>query len=189
MGYSTSITTLDKARQYLTNLEQGVGARWVLPEGASPHKFAARIREALKIAEDNPQHIPSLADAKRKFRIEIVDKRTVQAIYKSPQLAVEVSEVPEQGLVHSEKGRPLDVMSPATAAQVEQVWRNVQPSNERLHFPNAQLTFEELVELYRWCKNDRKPELYMLLGTSGELTLCPYFNGVESLEWTPADGE
>jgi hypothetical protein len=130
-----------------------------------------------------------LADAKRKFRIEIVDQRTVQAIFKSPQLDVETTGIPTQGLVHSEKGLPLDVMNPMTAASVIQAWQNAQPSNERFHFPNAKLPFEELVRLYQWCKNDRPIQLYLLVGMSGEITVCPYFSGVEAVEWTPSDGE
>lgn len=188
MGYSTSTTTLNNMRQYLGDLERGVGTRWVLAEGASPQKFAARIREALKIAEENPDYIPALADAKRKFRIEIVDKRTVQAIFKSPQLTVASSDpVVVQGMVHSEKGRPLDVMEPRSAAEVQQVWHNAQPSNERFHFPNSKLSREELTKLYMWCKKERTPELYLILGAGNELTLCPKFKGVEVLEWTPAD--
>lgn len=186
MGYSTSIKTLERVRQYLGDLEEGRGTRWVLAEGASPNKFAARIREALKIAEENPTYIPALADARSKFRIEIVDRRTVQAIFKSPQIDVIKTEIVHQGLVHSEKGRPLDVMTPASAAQVIQVWHNVQPSNERLHFPSSELDRDEMIKLYKWCK-ERPIPWYIILGAGGELTLCPYFNGVESIEWTPAD--
>ena len=186
MGYSTSKTTLDKVRQYLGDLEAGRGTKWVLAEGASPQKFAARIREALKIAEDHPDYIPSLAKAKSQFRIEIVDKRTVQAIFKSPQLDVVSSEVVNQGLVHSEKGRPLDIVKPQSAAQIIQVWHNVQPSNERFHFAESELDREEMIKLYKWCK-DRPVQWYIILGAGGELTLCPYFNGVESVEWTPED--
>lgn len=187
MGYSTSTKTLDKLRQYLTNLEEGRGDRWVLAEGASPQKFAARIREALKIAEENPRYIPALADAKKKFRVEIVDKRTVQAIYRSPQIDVVESGVVNTGLARGEKNPP-DVVAPALAAQIIQVWHNVQPSNERLHFPQSTLNFEEKLKLFKWCKMDRPIAWYMIVGMNDEITLCPYFNGVESVEWTPEDG-
>jgi hypothetical protein len=182
MGYSTSRKTLDQVRQYLTNIEAGVGDRWVLAEGASVHKFATRIREAFHIAALYPRDYPTLKDAQKKFRVEIVDKRTVQAVYKSPQ----IDPVVTQGLARGEKNPP-DVAGGHTAASIIQVWHNAQPSNERFHFPQANLNFEELVQLYNWAKA-RQPEWYVLVGTSGEVNLCPHTKGIEQIQWEPSDG-
>ena len=183
MGYSTSRKTLESIRPYLSNIEQGYGDRWVLAEGASVHKFATRIREAFYIASLYPEDYPTLKDAKDKFKVEIVDRRTVHAVYKSPQ----IDPVVTQGLARGEKNPP-DVAGGHSAATIIQAWHNIQPSNERMHFPQANLPFEELVKLYKWAKEERKPEWYVIVGANGEVTLCPYSKGIDQIQWEPSDG-
>jgi hypothetical protein len=189
MSYSKSLKTLQSRLPLLDKLQQGVGDQWVLSEHSDVDKFAYQIREALYIADLNAGLYPELALAHQKFRIEIVDRRTVQAVLRPEPTIVEGRNSPTvttHGLVHGEKSAP-DLMGPQTAASIIQAWHNMQPSNTPMHFPQANLDEDELERLYKWGMS-RQPEWLLFVGLSGQLTLRMRQGNEGGNNWEPGDG-
>jgi hypothetical protein len=189
MSYSKSLKTLESRLPWLDKLAKGEGDLWVLAEGADVDKFAYQIREALFIADLHAGLYPELAKAHKNFRIEIVDRRKVQAVFRPEPTKVEGRSSPTittQGLQPGEKAPPA-LMGPQTAASVIQAWHNMQPSNTPMHFPQAQMREEELEKLYQWGMT-RQPAWIMFVGMNGQLTLRMRTNAEDGLYWEPGDG-
>jgi hypothetical protein len=189
MSYSKSLKTLEARLPLLDKLQRGEGDRWVLSEGSDPDKFAYQIREALFIASLHAGVYPELAAAHRRFRIEIADKRSVQAVPRPEPTRVEGRTSPEvttHGLVNGEKA-PTALMGKQSAASVMQAWHNMQPSNTPMYFPHAKLDEAELLELYQWGLA-RTPPWHLFVGISGQLTLRMRQGDESGLFWEPGDG-
>jgi hypothetical protein len=188
MGYSRSEKTLKDRLLYLNNLQEGKGDKWVLAVGIEPEKFAYKIREALHVASIFKEKYPTLAKAHADFKIEVVDRRTVQAVYRPRQLGLVTggeSGVVTHGLESAEKG-PTTLAGQQTALSIIQAWHNAQPSNSPMKFPQASLERDELLKLFEWC-NKRTPPWLMFVAEGGAITLSPHTADLDGLGWDPSD--
>lgn len=186
MAYSESRKTLAKVRHYLADLEKGVGTKWNLAPGVSARHFAYKMREGLYIANLYKEEYPELAQAYATFRIEIVGKHDVQAVFKNRTLDGSVNgQVTVHGLEGAEHG-PTTLAGEQTAASMIGAWHNAQPSNTPMTFPNANLDREELEKLYRWAEA-RTPKWLLMVADGGRITLTPYTRDLDGLGWDPSD--
>jgi hypothetical protein len=188
VGYSRSKKTLEKVLPLLEDLKSGKGTNWTINEHQSPEHFAYKIREALYVASIHPDEFPELARAAELMKIEIVDRRTVQAVFKPTSLMATgglTQGVTTHGVQPGERG-PVTLGGPQSAAAVVQAWHNAQPSNTPMRFPQANLDRDELLKLFEWCSK-RTPPWFMFVGLNGELTIQPYSRDLDGLGWDPAD--
>lgn len=186
MGYSESRKTLERIRPFLSELEKGLGTRWDLVDGVSATDFAYKMREGLYIATLYKEEYPELALAHATFRIERVDRRTVQAVFKNKTLNMrDATVVTVHGLDNAEKG-PTTLMGQMDATRVIGAWHNMQPSNTPMHFPQAAMTKEELIKLYTWAEK-RTPKWLLLVANDGSLTLQMWSRDMDGLGWDPSD--
>lgn len=187
MGYSRSKRTLLKLQPLLSELEAGKDARWNLASGMSPEMFAYKVREALYVASLFPNEFPQLAEAHRNFKVEIVDRSTVQAVFK-PHLGG-TGGVEKATVTHGLQDggvAPNTLAGHQTAESVIAAWHAVQPSNTPMKFPQARMSKEELTKLYQWC-GERTPPWYMFVDINGGLVLRPKTADLEGLNWDPSD--
>lgn len=189
MGYSESIKTLEERLPYLEKLRRGEGDRWLLAPGVKVSNFAYKIREALHLGHMYREIYPELANAPDRFRVEIVDQRTVQAVPR-PEASpfIEATGLPRtqtQGLAHGELAPP-KVEGPQTAASIIQHWHNMQPSTTPMVFPHARLSVEELGSLYSWAMS-RTPQWSIFVGIDGQLTLRRRTITDAGISWEPGD--
>ena len=186
MAYSESRKTLAKVRPYLADLEKGVGTKWTLQEHGSARHFAYKIREGLYIGSLYPEEFPELALAHATFRIEIVGRQIVQAVFKNRTLDGSVAgTVTVHGLEGAERG-PTTLAGEQTAASMIGAWHNAQPSNTPMTFPQANLNREELEKLHRWAEA-RTPRWLLMVADGGRITLTPYTRDLDGLGWDPTD--
>lgn len=190
MGYSRNPKTLEAGIQmgWFDQLLKGENCSWTVKD-LDVETFAYKIREGLRIASIYPQRFPELAAAHGLFKIQVVDRETVQAIYRPRGTGTTASGVSGSVVVHGLEGgerAPTDVAGQQTAATVVQAWHNTQPSNTPMKFPNANMEREELIKLYDWAKK-RTPAWYMFVAANGALTLMPATRDMAGLEWTPED--
>lgn len=186
MAYSESTKTLEKIRPLLSDLEKGLGTKWTLVNGMSARDFAYKVREALYIATLYPSQYPELAKAHGLFRIEKVDKSTVQAVFKNRTLDMgAISAVTVHGLETAEHG-PVTLAGEQTAASVIGAWHAAQPSNTPMHFPQANLERGELLKLYTWAAK-RTPRWLVMVANDGALTLTLWTRDLDGLGWEPTD--
>lgn len=185
MGYSESRKTLERIRPQMADLEKGVGTRWNLAPGVSARDFAYSIREGLHIATLYSGEYPDLAKAHSVFRIEMVDRSTVQAVFKGRRAGDQVISTVTVGVESSERG-PTTLTGPQDATTVIGAWHKTQPSSAPMHFTQANLSREELLKLYAWAEK-RTPKWLMLVADNGSLTIQPYSDEMDGLGWDPTD--
>jgi hypothetical protein len=171
----------------LSNLDQGLDAQWNLAPGMSPEMFAYKVREALYVASLFPHEFPRLAEAHKNFKVEIVNRTVVQAVfrpYTGGSGGVEKVTV-THGLQGGEAA-PTTLAGPQTAASVIAAWHATQPSNTPMKFPQAGMAKDELTKLYQWC-SERTPVWYMFVDINGGLVIRPRTKDLEGLGWDPTD--
>lgn len=159
MGYSRSRVTLNRRvkewPEFFDALARGVQAKLVGPPD-SAHKTAYAIREALHVASLHAQHYPGLASADKRFSIEVLDDRTIQARTKEGPTASAVEilgAVPEQGReVSGPPSAPQTVAGLKTATDVISFCIRRFPTNDNFYFPDAELDDTELAKIWRWCR-------------------------------------
>jgi len=186
MGYSTNIKTLEAQLDNLAMLRQGKACAWTVAPNES-HRFAYKIREALWIARNVPEarnKYPELARAAEHFRIEVTSSREVQA--RAARSTVDAEVRPLGGGVTTgleAAGPPKALMGPQTAASIIQTWMDTQPSNERYHFPQANLTRDELLKLHGWAVQQG----WIFFESDGAITLQRKTLDVAEFAWSPED--
>ena len=186
MGYSKSKKTLEKIRPQLAQLELGLNASWRTQEGGADF-FAYKVREALFIAKLYREEYLELAKMADTTRVVVVSPSLVEtkAAVGTPEAVIQSGNaaVVVQGL--AEGGREPSTTSPHTAAAVIAEWQRRQPSNDKLHFPQANLPREELLKLHTWASNLTPSWLFFEF--DGAITLQPYSRDVAELSWSPED--
>lgn len=181
MAYSKSIKTLEKRRQLLKDLELGRGCVW---RTDNADRLAYQLREALSIARLYKERYPALAQAADNFRIEVLSPTSVQA---TPLQQTEASVLVDGGVVDQNPtpGKvSLNLMGPQTPESIIQTWHDVQPSNDPMVWPQANLDREALRTLEQWASKRTPPWLVIVDG--GAVMLHPHTRTLESMAWRPA---
>jgi hypothetical protein len=159
MGYSKSRVTLNRRLkehpEFFEALARGQPARLVdAPDSASHNSY--KVHEALYVASLHSQFYPALAAAHGRFSIEILDSRTIQARPKEGPTAGAVASgdaTPEQGRESAAPAfAPQTVAGLKTATDIISFCIRRFPTNDSFHFPNAELSEEELGKVWRWCQ-------------------------------------
>lgn len=205
-GYSKNPSTAEKMLPLLGPLIAGELCTWQTNEGEADY-FAYKVREALYVARlhknrfqkiwdesldpdnypvDNEDKIAGdlLAVAKMAERIRIVvtGRSTVEARFAkgTPEaLVLAGSATPTSG--YENPGRSVVTITKQTVWSIKEAWKASQPSNTPLHFPNAGLSYEELVELYAWAT----PLGLLLFEVDGALTLQRKTLDLVQFAWAP----
>lgn len=159
MGYSRSEVTLRRRikdyPEFFAALASGRPARLVVPENTA-HKKAYAIREALHVASLFPGQYPELALADKRFAIEVLSGREIQARPKEGPTASAVETIaatPEQGReTQGAPAAPQTVAGLKTATDIISYCIRRLPTNDAFYFPDAELSEAELAKLYRWCR-------------------------------------
>lgn len=192
MAYSESPATLEKIRPHLVKLELGQGDLFTVPAGMTARQLAYKIREALYIATLFPGQYPELAKAAQIFKIQVVNRRQVQAVLTDKQTMAKVT----TGGTVEHGGEPAGVMSPKVMGKqtagsiIEHVLnlQRLQPSNAPMTWPEAALSYEDKTRLYTWSKAQTPPWLMLIADPQVTLTR-PSRDMTEDLAWNPADDE
>lgn len=185
MGYSTNVSTLELQLDHLKMLREGKACIWTV-EPNDVHRFAYKIREALWIARNVAEarrKYPELAQAAEHFRIEMVNSRQVQArpARGTPAASVEALGVATSG--GELAGPARSMMGPQTAASIIQTWMDTQPSNDKYHFPQANLSHSEMLKLHSWATKQG----WIFFESQGQITLQRKSRDLEGLSWSPED--
>lgn len=180
MGYSHSAVTVENARPYIDSL---LGAEEVVWR-TSPRRarwLAAKIREALTIArEDFPEEYPEFAAMK--VKVEVLSGERVRARPRDiPQ--VEVDSVLIESVIP--RVRAASELGTFDTAGIKARWEIKSPLEERLHFPEANLPKEGLLDLYEWAQANG----VLMFENAGAVTLLPLQGNEDSADYafTPAD--
>lgn len=191
MGYSKNKISLLKIESALLPLKEYRAAAWDRPDGDAD-RWAYKVRQALYIAARFPSEFPELAEASKRYKIMVVNDNLVQAVVtgapseatlRSPESAM------AQGLVVA--GAPHDYAAVQTAQEIMEAWYNVQPSNDKIHFPEAMLSDEQLTIAANFAAERTPP--WMLLkarppqpGMPYSLTLAPNDDRVPAAARVPS---
>lgn len=180
MGYSKSLGTLYKIEPSLLMLKEGRACSWDVPPGDTADHFAYKIREALYIASRNASRFPELALARKNFSIQIVNDRLVQAVLvpgtaegNGQTLASPYDSPVTQGLNTLAGPAVRDRAMVTSWQEVIDAWTAAQPTNDKILFPEALLSDEDLRKLAAWAA--QLTPAWMLLRPRGSnaLTLAP----------------
>ena len=182
MAYSRNPDAVEKIRHLLKPLEEGKECTW---EASDPDKFAYKVREALYLAATHKERFPRLAQAAKDFTIKSSYAQKKVWAARSPnatQTTILLGEgIPTHGTEVA--GRPHSIQGPQTAFSVIQAWKDRQPTNDPLYFPQAKLSAEDMLAVYRWSQK-RTPK-WLMFQTGDSLTLKPHQRDLEEYAWTP----
>lgn len=175
MAYSKSISTLRGMQPYLKLLTEFTPCEW---QRTAPDadKWAYKLREALFIARreavlrKDDEEIQALANAALMFTIQVINPHLVRAVL------ADVSEIqaePTPTRQALDAGPDHRVSKIQSVQDLKDVWLRAQPTNDKLHFPDARLSDDELSEAAGWAASLTPP--WMLLRPKGtnSLTLAP----------------
>lgn len=210
MAYSTSPKTVEKMQPKLRALEQGKPCSWqVKPQDLQFEVY--KIREALYAANANAKRFPLLARAYQVFTVRAHPPDRITAYLKRNAELVPIEHVEESSVgkagerivevVPLQRDLPLEesadeliplevdvidsIDGPQSHFTVLEAWSAKQGKVRALHFPEAELSVDQLLRLYRWAKL-QQPEL-MLMTEPPEpgLTLSRIDPEVEEYQWRP----
>lgn len=185
MGYSRNLITLERFRQYLINVEQGLNDSWEVGVGQADY-FAYKVREALSIAILYEDKYPKLAAMARSSKVVVLGSTTV-ALEPAGSLIGRTAGKGKQAIKVKAAASPPAVISHGTAAvDIVAAWQDNHEAMQQLYFASAKLSNDELVKLYKFLQS-QSPAWHMLVDVDGALTLRPPDPNLEGLDWTPED--
>jgi hypothetical protein len=175
MGYSKSIATFHHMEFALKLLAEGQPCEWNRTSDDAD-VWAYKIREALFIAQSESRKNPTdlelkrYADAQALFKIQVINSRLVRAVFANSS---EIQEEPRATVQALTPGPGHRVSQIQSLEDLQGVWRNAQPSNDKMHFPDCRLDEAELHLAAAWAASLTPP--WMLLRPKGTnaLTLAP----------------
>lgn len=207
-GYSKNPLTAEKMLPVLGPIIRGELCTWQTDEGDADY-FAYKLREAfyiarlyqrefekqaskfqlgmelpIKDANDaiKAEALAAVAKMAERIRIVVTSRSTVDARFAkgTPEALVLTSTAtPTSG--YENPGRSVVTITKQTVWSIKEAWKASQPSNTPLHFPNATLSYEELVELYGWAT-----ELGLILfEVDGALTVQRKTLDLIEFAWAP----
>lgn len=178
MGYSKNISTLRQMRDQLQLLAAGQACRWERP-GGDADRWAYKIREAQSIANrvykqnsgDVDEWIKGVAASKALFAIRVINPNLVEASFITDMEQSAQPTAVVQGM--SPAGRSHIIGEVKSLEDMMNVWKQAQPSNDPIHFPNCLLSDQDLRLAADWA-NALRPS-WMLLKPKGTnaVTLAP----------------
>lgn len=204
-GYSKNPATAEKMLPLLGPLIAGELCTWQTSEGEADY-FAYKVREALYVARlhkdnwdrelaihfmgaeltprtlDTVQQLREVAKMAERIRIVVTGRSTVEARFAkgTPEaLVLAGGAAPMSG--YENPGRSVVTITKQTVWSIKEAWKASQPSNTPLHFPNAGLSYEELVELHAWAT----PLGLLLFEVDGALTLQRKTLDLVQFAWAP----
>lgn len=175
MAYSKSITTLRTMQPYMGLLASFTPCEWTRTQ-PDADKWAYKLREALYIARreaprrPDDEEMQNLAKAALLFKIQVINPHFVRAVI------ADVSEVQEeptptvQALTPGPDHRTSKIQS---LEDLQSLWLKAQPSNDKMHFPDARLTDEELNLAAAWAASLTPPWMLLRPRGTNALTLAP----------------
>lgn len=183
-GYSKNPSTAQRLLPLLSSIEAGELCTWETEHGQSDY-LAYKIREALYIARlyRDWSQFSQLAKMSERIRIVTTGPSTVEARLAkgTPEaLILTGSGTPTSG--YENPGRSSVVLTRQTVATIREAWQRQQPSNTPLHFPSADLSYDELVELYGWAEGLG----LILFEVDGALTVQRKTLELAKLAWAPS---
>lgn len=201
-GYSKNPLTAEKMLPLLGPIIAGQLCTWETEVGQADH-LAYKIREALYIARlyrdrwsagalhataQNPDELwkaealLSISRMAERVRIVVTSPSTVEARLQKgvPEAMVLTGGgAPMQG--YENPGRSVVTITKQTVWSIQEAWRAQQPSNTPLHFPNASLSYDELVQLHAWAE----PLGLLLFVVDGALTVQRKSLDLVEYAWQP----
>lgn len=176
MGYSKSPFTVNKHRPHIAGLAEGKAVRWgaPFPDNVDAWGWAYKVRECLHIIKRYPAKFPDFHRFASRYTVEVLDDTTVQAtLAESPVMEQAVTighETPIHGL-QTASTLALTIPGCRSAMEIINHWLKVQPSSEKLHYPEAQLSDDELRKLVRWAANIQPPWMVLQAKGTNSITL------------------
>ncbi len=140
MGYSESLSTIERRQELLGPLLNNEPAQWSCPRG-DERTIAYHIRECLDIARKNPQAYPDLYLAARRMKVVILEPGSLQAKPRRDDslVTVKVGNLKKQTDAKEEY---------RTVNQIVEHWLKQREST--LRFPETTLTTGDLRKLHAW---------------------------------------
>lgn len=172
MAYSTNPITVERMSEFLTPLQGGGVVHFKVSTGKA-RWFSYRLREALSILQTNSNLLPEVP---RDYRIEVVAHDRVSAVPKDkPTVELVVGQSPSASTMDT---RPI-----GSIEDIISRWESHHDGG-KLFFANANLTQDQLVQLYDWAVDNE----VRFFENSGALTLIPASDEAAPYAWSPDDG-
>lgn len=176
MGYSKNLATFRKMEADLQLLASLTPCRWERPLGDADN-FAYKIREALSIASLQSKRNPSdsyffnLAFVRRCWEIRVISDYLIEA---APGVDAELSSKPEPMQPSNlPAGKPNILGEVKSAEDVMAFWQKLQPSNDKIHFPQALLSEPDLLLVADWAASLTPSWMVLRPKGTNSLTLAP----------------
>ena len=166
MAYSTSEKTLRKIEHLFKPLLEpnSAGALFIAQEarGHPARELAYKLREGMWIAREcHPEKFPELAAVADKFRFVIRSRTSVEAVPRSGPQQYETAPVLRTTVNGDSNNEAVRVVNgKQTADTIVSEWKD---SARKAVYMGAQLDYEELTRLWRWC-SARGKALYEMEG-------------------------
>lgn len=176
MGYSKNISTFNQMKDQLTLLSQQTPCSWDRPSGDADN-FAYKIREALFIASLESQKHPkdpywlTLALVRKTWEIRVISPFKIEA---APGLDIELDSRPTPSAPSNQPAGKVPILAQVrTAEDVIAFWTKLQPSNDKIHFPQILLSDQDIGLVADWAAG--LTPSWMVLRPKGttSLTLAP----------------
>lgn len=148
----------------------------------SASKFSYKVREALYIASLYPEDYPELAQAARVFEIKARGDRVLAVPTEHPDVAtIDVKAKPEKEEPEETANATLMVHGYQTVMTI--IEKCIDTKKDSISFPDAELSDEDLIRLYRWAAVRNK----LLFVSSPGITVQTAQDDLRELAWTPED--
>lgn len=175
MAYSKSISTLRAMQPYLKLIAAYTPCEWTR-SAPDADRWAYKLREALFIARHeaplrrDDEEIQNLARAALMFTIQVINPNLVRAVFADVS---EIQSEPTPTVQALDAGPDHRVSKIQSLQDLKDIWLHAQPTNDKLHFPDARLSDDELAAAATWAAGLTPP--WMLLRPKGtnKLTLAP----------------
>lgn len=175
MAYSKSISTLRSMQPYLKLIAAYTPCEWNR-KAQDADKWAYKLREALYIARHealtrpDDEEIQCLARAAMMFKIQVINPNLVRAVLADVS---EIQEEPTPTVQALTAGPDHRISKIQSLAELQSLWLKAQPSNDKMHFPDARLDDQELAAAAAWAASLTPPWMLLRPRGTNALTLAP----------------
>ena len=170
---------------YLDQFIEGQARGWSFASVDQAKRWAYKIRESFSIAKTNEKEYPAYALLANAYIVKHIGL-SVELV---PTGSLPVTTAKPTGVVEADTktviANPVADIAIVWDADKIAAFCSTKNDTDRVHFPNANLSDEELVKLYQWCNTFSPPRLMFV--AIGDVTVRHYSAEFEDVAWSPDD--
>jgi hypothetical protein len=175
MGYAKSSATMRRMFPALQPLAEGKPCEWDRPSGDAD-VWAYKLREALFISRKEwarrplDMELKAFAQASLMFTIQVISPTLVRAVFANPSEIQMEPRPTEQALTPGPAHRISQLQS---VEDLQAAWKSAMPSNDPLHFPDMQLSDQDLALAAAWAASLTPAWMILRRKGTNAITLAP----------------